>query len=100
MNSSHHSFDQTTTDAEFGSIGSGPTSGFCSCPCCLGCDDDFRPRRPSESAPSGTPDTSGGQPNPPAAPAAHLTREDVYQQLVRAEKDGSLDRLNATVYFP
>ena len=27
-----------------------------------------------------------------------LTRKQVYDQLVRAEKDGSLTRLNATVY--
>ncbi len=28
-----------------------------------------------------------------------LTRRDVYNQLVQDEKDGTLDRLNATVYF-
>lgn len=27
-----------------------------------------------------------------------LTREEVYQQLVKAEKDGSLKRLNDTIY--
>ncbi|MFL9932472.1 hypothetical protein P0D88_25300 [Paraburkholderia sp. RL18-103-BIB-C] len=35
----------------------------------------------------------------PAIQQAHgLTREQVYGQLVQAEKDGSLARLNATVY--
>ena len=35
-----------------------------------------------------------------AAQTPHsLTRRDVYNQLVKAEKDGSLARLNATVYF-
>jgi hypothetical protein len=35
-----------------------------------------------------------------AAQTPHrLTRRDVYDQLVKAEKDGSLARLNATVYF-
>ncbi len=35
-----------------------------------------------------------------AAQTPHsLTRRDVYDQLVQAEKDGSLARLNATVYF-
>jgi len=32
--------------------------------------------------------------------ASHgLTRRDVYNQLVQAEKDGTIARLNATVYF-
>jgi hypothetical protein len=35
-----------------------------------------------------------------AAQTPHrLTRRDVYDQLVKAEKDGSLARLNATVYL-
>ena len=35
-----------------------------------------------------------------AAQTPHsLTRRDVYDQLVKAEKDGSLARLNATVFF-
>ena len=35
----------------------------------------------------------------PAAQQAHgLTRKQVYDQLVQAEKDGSLARLNATLY--
>ena len=35
-----------------------------------------------------------------AAQTPHsLTRGDVYGQLVKAEKDGSLARLNATVFF-
>jgi hypothetical protein len=34
-----------------------------------------------------------------AAQTPHsLTRRDVYNQLVKAEKDGSLARLNATIY--
>jgi hypothetical protein len=35
-----------------------------------------------------------------AAQTLHsLTRREVFDQLVKAEKDGSLARLNATVYF-
>ena len=35
-----------------------------------------------------------------AAQTPHsLTRREVYDQLVKAEKDGSLARLNATIYF-
>jgi hypothetical protein len=35
-----------------------------------------------------------------AAQTPHsLTRHEVYDQLVKAEKDGSLARLNATIYF-
>ena len=33
-------------------------------------------------------------------PAQHaLTRRDVYDQLIQAEKDGTIKRLNDTVYF-
>jgi hypothetical protein len=34
-----------------------------------------------------------------AQPPHSLTRREVYDQLLKAEKDGSLDRLNATVYL-
>ena len=35
-----------------------------------------------------------------AAQTPHsLTRREVYDQLVKAEKDGSLARMNATIYF-
>ena len=38
-------------------------------------------------------------PSDPAVQQAHgLTRKQVYDQLVQAEKDGSLARLNATLY--
>ncbi|CAB3782033.1 DUF4148 domain-containing protein [Pararobbsia alpina] len=38
-------------------------------------------------------------PTDPAAQQAHgLTRKQVYDDLVRAEKDGSLARLDATLY--
>ncbi|WP_035512878.1 hypothetical protein [Paraburkholderia nodosa] len=42
------------------------------------------------------------QPVPGVAPlqAQHgLTRRDVYNQLIQAEKDGTLDKLNATIYY-
>jgi len=40
-------------------------------------------------------------PSDPAAQQAHgLTRKQVYDQLVQAEKDGSLARLDATLYGP
>jgi hypothetical protein len=49
-----------------------------------------------------TAQVQGAQPTQAVAPAEasdDLTRREVYEQLVQAEKDGSLARLNATVYF-
>lgn len=43
--------------------------------------------------------TSQAQPTNPANQEEHgLTRKEVYAQLVQAEKDGTIARLNATVY--
>ena len=49
---------------------------------------------------------NAAQTNADGAPVAQatqtphsLTRREVYDQLVKAEKDGSLARLNATLYF-
>jgi hypothetical protein len=51
-----------------------------------------------QSAPASQPQVSQAQqlPSAPAAEQAHgLTRKQVYDQLVRAEKDGSLARFDA-----
>jgi hypothetical protein len=58
----------------------------------------------------GSASANAAQTNAPAAPVAaaasqaaqtphSLTRRDVYNQLVKAEKDGSLARLDATVFL-
>jgi hypothetical protein len=45
-------------------------------------------------------ETTGTVAAPQAAQTPHsLTRRDVYNQLVKAEKDGSLARLDKTHYF-
>jgi hypothetical protein len=47
--------------------------------------------------------TQPADPHPSTAAATQashgLTRQDVRQQLIQAEKDGTISRLNATVYF-
>lgn len=67
----------------------------------LGCAAAHAANQPADTSTAIAAQVHSAQPVQSATPAetSHgLTRREVYNQLVQAEKDGSLDRLNDTVY--
>jgi Domain of unknown function (DUF4148) len=58
------------------------------------------PRNDTAHAASNDAVAAGGQWVPPSGqPTTHKTRAQVYRELVQAERDGQMARLNSTVYF-
>ncbi|WP_309491462.1 hypothetical protein [Trinickia mobilis] len=52
----------------------------------------------SQAAQTAAADPAGQSANPSDPPATAKTRAEVYQELVRAERDGQLANLNSTIY--